>query len=44
LTREKAINELNDCAGVQFDPRLVAAFVDMLRRGGGEEILNTNAY
>ena len=43
LTREKAINELNDCAGVQFDPRLVSAFVDVLR-SGSEDILNANAY
>jgi len=36
LTREDALAELESCAGSQFDPRLVAAFVELVRGGALE--------
>jgi diguanylate cyclase (GGDEF)-like protein len=36
LTRDDALAELESCAGSQFDPRLVAAFVELVRDGALE--------
>ncbi len=33
LPREKVIHEFEQCAGTQFDPKLSAIFVDMLKEG-----------
>jgi len=32
---ESALEELDRCAGSQFDPELVALFIDLVRRDGG---------
>ncbi len=31
MSRERALKEIKDCAGSQFDPELAAAFVEMMR-------------
>jgi HD-GYP domain-containing protein (c-di-GMP phosphodiesterase class II) len=34
MTHEEAVAELRRCAGTQFDPAVVRAFVDIVERAG----------
>ena len=39
-TVEKALDEIQDCSGTQFDPVLVEAFVKVIRSQAGTDLLH----